>query len=577
MAPRVVSGKDLGPGGGVPHHQDMTEALTGYASRSWAALREAGSNPSIRLVVLAYIVFTVSKWALRIAKYVYLYEVAGPFGIAILGLIQMVPSILGVPFASGLGDRFARDRVLAVIYTLCAVVSVALAYVLSAGSDITVFYLLAAAVEVLGQIVRPVQAALLPALARTPSELVAGNVALSTSEAFGALAGPALGAAILVNGGPAAVALVAAAGCAMSVLAITRVHVGSVVQPMAKRVSHGLAGFLAGVGRALRAFARLPASRAIATGFLMQSTVHGMLTVLLVVLAASTLGLGAPGVGTLHAAMGAGGLIAAVFAMGLIGHDRLGPAWALALVGYGLPILLIGLVPSTGVAIVLLTVVGISNALIEVSGFTLLQRTVPDSIRAGVLGAVEGLIGLGYAIGGVLGSVLVERIDIRVAFVVAGAILPIVALLLWSRASRLDSEYVVPEAKLDVLRGLPIFAPLSLAALEHVASGLTETRYPAATTIIREGDPGEAFFVVIDGTAEVIEREQHQADLGPNASFGEVALIRGLPCPATVRTTTDVTAYRLPSADFLSAVTGHPHTAAAAGQVITDASAPDWA
>jgi predicted MFS family arabinose efflux permease len=561
----------------VPHHRDVTAALTGYASRSWAALREAGSNPSIRLVVLAYIVFTVSKWALRIAKYVYLYEVAGPFGIAILGLIQMVPSILGVPFASGLGDRFARDRVLAVTYTLCAVVSVALAYVLSAGSDIAVFYLLAAAVEVLGQIVRPVQAALLPALARTPSELVAGNVALSTSEAFGALAGPALGAAILVNGGPAVVALVAAAGCAMSVLAITRVHVGSVVQPMAKPVSHRLAGFIAGVGTALRAFARLPASRAIATGFLMQSTVHGMLTVLLVVLAASTLGLGAPGVGTLHAAMGAGGLIAAVFAMGLIGHDRLGPAWALALVGYGLPILLIGLVPSTGVAIVLLTVVGISNALIEVSGFTLLQRTIPDSIRAGVLGAVEGLIGLGYAIGGVLGSVLVERIDIRVAFVVAGAILPIVALLLWSRASRLDSEYVVPEAKLDVLRGLPIFAPLSLAALEHVAGALTETRYAAATNIIDEGDPGDAFFVVIDGTAEVIERGQHQADLGPDASFGEHALIRGTPSPATVRAKTNVTAYRLPSPDFLSAVTGHPHIATTGDQVITDPAAPDWA
>ena len=223
----------------MPHHRDVTAALTGYASRSWAALREAGSNPSIRLVVLAYIVFTVSKWALRIGKYVYLYEVAGPFGIAILGVIQIIPSILGVPFASGLGDRFARDRVLAVTYTLCAVSSAALAYVLSAGADITFFYLLAAAVEVLGQIVRPIQAALLPALARTPSELVAGNVALSTTEAFGALVGPALGAAILVSGGPALVAVAAAGGCAMAVLAITRVHLGSAEPPMAKRVSRG--------------------------------------------------------------------------------------------------------------------------------------------------------------------------------------------------------------------------------------------------------------------------------------------------------------------------------------------------
>ena len=422
--------------------------MSGYASRSWAALREAGGNPSIRLVVLAYVVFTVSKWALRIAKYVYLYEVAGPFGIAVLGIIQLIPSILGVPFASGLGDRFARNRVLAGTYALCTVTSAALAFVLFAGFDILLFYLLAAAVEVLGQIVRPIQAALFPALARTPSELVAANVAASTSEAFGALAGPALGAALLVNGGPALVALAATAGFGLSILAISRVHVETVVSPLARRASIGLRGFLGDATEGLRTLARLPDPRAIASGFLLQSTVHGMLTVLLVVLAITTLGLGAPGVGTLHAAMGAGGLIAAFLAIGLVGHRRLAPAWALSLVGYGLPILLIGLVPNAIAAILLLVVVGTSTAIIEVSGFTLLQRTVPDGIRAGVLGGVEGLIGLGYAIGGVLGSVMVERIDIRVALVVCGAILPILAVLLWSRVSRLDNEYVVSTAEL---------------------------------------------------------------------------------------------------------------------------------
>ncbi len=118
---------------------------------------------------------------------------------------------------------------------------------------------------------------------------------------------------------------------------------------------------------------------------------------------------------------------------------------------------------------------------------------------------------------------------------------------------------------------------MSLAALEHVAGEMTETRYPASTDIIREGDPSEAFFVVIDGTVEVIERGQHQADLGPDASFGELALISGVSCAATMRAATDVTVYRLPSSDFLSAVTGHPHISTASDQEITDSSAPDWA
>ena len=106
---------------------------------------------------------------------------------------------------------------------------------------------------------------------------------------------------------------------------------------------------------------------------------------------------------------------------------------------------------------------------------------------------------------------------------------------------------------------------------------MTETRYSANTDIISEGDPSEAFFVVIDGTAEVIERGQHQADLGPDSSFGELALISGVACAATVRATSDVTAYRLPSADFLSAVTGHPHISTTSEPVVTDRSVPDWA
>ena len=555
----------------------MFAAMRGYASKSLAALREAGGNPSIRLVVLAYVAFAVSKWALRIGKLVYLYDVAGPFGIATLGLIQLLPSIIGVPFASSLGDRFARERVLTVTYGLCAVGSVALAYVLNAGFDIVFFFVLAAAIEVLGQIVRPIQAALLPALARTPGELVAANVAVTTSEKFGALAGPALGAAILVAGGPALVALGAAAGFALAMLAIARVHVASTVPPLAVHAWTGLAGFVSGATRGLRTVARLSGPRTVSTGFLMQSMVHGTLTVLLVVLAVSTLGLGAPGVGTLHAAMGAGGVIAAVFAIGLVGHHRLAPAWALALVGYGMPILLIGLMPNAVVAMVLLAVVGVSNAILEVSGFTLLQRTVPDDIRAGVLGAMEGLIGLGYALGGVLGSVLVELTEVQVAFIVSGAILPVLALLLWPRASQLDEEFIVPESELRLLRGVPIFAPLSLAALEHLAAGMIETRHPAGTDIIREGEPGDAFYMVVDGTTEVIEAGQHQADLGPGASFGEIALIRGIPRPATVRATTDVTVYRLPSSYFLSAVTGNPHSPLAADQVNADGSVPDWA
>ena len=68
----------------------------------------------------------------------------------------------------------------------------------------------------------------------------------------------------------------------------------------------------------------------------------------------------------------------------------------------GTPILIIGLLPNAGLAVVVLVVLGIGNAVLDIAGFTLLQRTVPNAVRGRVFGMLESIVMLGLAAGSVL-------------------------------------------------------------------------------------------------------------------------------------------------------------------------------
>ena len=115
-----------------------------------------------------------------------------------------------------------------------------------------------------------------------------------------------------------------------------------------------------------------------------------------------------------------------------------------------------------------------------------------------------------------------------------------------------------------------MFEPLSLALLEQLAGGMQEVAYPRGTTIIQQGDPGDAFYLLIDGAVNVDRDGAHVDDMGAGASFGEVALISGEPRNATVVAAEDCRAFRLQCAPFLTAVTGNPYSQAAADRVAAE-------
>jgi CRP-like cAMP-binding protein len=118
-----------------------------------------------------------------------------------------------------------------------------------------------------------------------------------------------------------------------------------------------------------------------------------------------------------------------------------------------------------------------------------------------------------------------------------------------------------------------MFAPLSIAAKERVASSLVPLSVAAGDAVIRAGEVGDRFYVVGAG-ALVVDAPGRRVDAGPGDYFGEIALLWDIPRTATVTATADSIVYALERDDFLAVVTGHSAADAAGRQVAEARMAP---
>jgi CRP-like cAMP-binding protein len=96
------------------------------------------------------------------------------------------------------------------------------------------------------------------------------------------------------------------------------------------------------------------------------------------------------------------------------------------------------------------------------------------------------------------------------------------------------------DAKIDLLKGVPLFAGCSKAELQRVASLADELDLGEGATLIREGERGREFIVVVDGTVRVTRKGKKVRDLGAGDFIGEIALVSDVPRTATVTSTSPV-------------------------------------
>jgi CRP-like cAMP-binding protein len=156
-------------------------------------------------------------------------------------------------------------------------------------------------------------------------------------------------------------------------------------------------------------------------------------------------------------------------------------------------------------------------------------------------------------------SALVEAVGIRGALAITGAFVPAVLILVGPRLLGIDRHAVAPDAAvLDLLRRTPIFAPLPAPAIERLAPHLVRVDVPTGTVVIREGEPGDRFYVIARGEVDVASGGRSLGRRGVGDYVGEIALLRDVPRTATVTARTPVVLYALERGPFLAAVTGHP-------------------
>jgi hypothetical protein len=520
-------------------------------------------NRAIRRIEIAWSAGTAADWAFLVVLLVLAYDEGGTLAVGILGAVRVVPAILVAPFATMLVKRFRGERVLTAINVLRCGGAVATALVVGVGLPFEATYVLAAVVAGAGSLVRPIQSALLPALARTPRELVAANVASSVGEGLGTFAGPLLAGVLVAATGSVQASIFIAAVFAGAAATVTGVRFEGELD--ARGGTTGGATFrLADVPAVLR---RYPAAALVVGDFVAQVFVRGVFIALSVAVSIELLDLGEGGVGLLNAAVGLGGLVGALGALGLAGGARLGTVFVVALAGWGLPLVLIGAWPVAAISLAALFVTGVSNAVLDVSGFTLVQRGVANEDRVTMFAVMEGLFGVGLLAGSLAAPALDSLLGTRGALVLAGAMLPLCALATAGVIRRNADRGAVAEDQLELLRRNPLFAPLPLTALERLAEGMTPCSFPPGATVMRKGEPGERYVVIGEGEVDVTDDGRTLDTLGPGDGLGEIALLHRVPRTATATARTSVTGYAIDALVFLAAVAG-PAAAAAAEAVI---------
>lgn len=97
-------------------------------------------------------------------------------------------------------------------------------------------------------------------------------------------------------------------------------------------------------------------------------------------------------------------------------------------------------------------------------------------------------------------------------------------------------------SKIDLIKRVPLFASASKSELEEIASIADEIDLPEGKEVIREGESGREFLVIVEGTADVERGGRRIATLGPGDFAGEIALIAKMPRTATIKTTSAVRA-----------------------------------
>lgn len=514
------------------------------------------NDARLRRLVLAHLLAVVAEWAVTVGMLVHAHAWGGATAVGVVSLAVLAPPFLGAPLVAAalsrrhpLAVRLAGFAVQALSYGAAAV-----AVELDAPSPLVAVFVVLG----LGALntLRPTEAVLLPNLVQSTRELVTGNLLISYCDSSSALLGPLAAALLAGAGGPGLVFTGAAVGSLVALVA-TGWRVRRTELAAARPDDAATDRRRRLMRAALAELRERPWSIGVLGVASARNLVIGAFDVLLVIIALETLDLGDGGPGLLSALVGAGALCSVVATTVVVRRARLGPALLAALIATTAFCLLLAWHLELPVVLVVLPLLGICLSSMDNLGRILLQRST-DPRSLGPLFAFVGVVAAGgQLVGSAVAQLLLFVGGIDLALAGLGGVL--LVLVVGSRRSlrTADDHADVPVVEMSMLVGLPMFAPLPTAGLETVARAAGRIEVAPGTDVIRQGDPGDAFYVVANGEFDVVMSGELIRTARRGNFFGEVALLADVPRTATVTARTAGTLLAIHRTPFLVAVTGH--------------------
>jgi len=517
----------------------------------------------------------IGDWAYATAVVVWAYGAGGAHLVGVWAAVRLLLMAFVSPVGASLADRFPRKAVLIVSDVARAVLVGVATVLLLVGAPTLSILVVATLVSLIGCVFRPAQMAWLPSLTDKPAELTAANGASSTIESLAFFLGPALGALLVATTNVEVVFVINALTFLWSALMVMGIH-----QPARATADPGGSddggeadddheeGMLAEMAGGFVHIARDRNLTMIAILLCAQTLVAGATIVLGVVFAVDILGTGPEGVGFIDSAFGVGAVVGGFFAISRATKNRLAADFAVGTLLWSLPLLLIVAWPSPVAVFAAVIVLGFGNPLVDVNFATIVQRLAPDAVLGRVFGAFEGALIATMALGSAAMPFLIDGIGLRWTLAALALVVGIPTFLFLPRCRRLDATLRPPEGT-ELLRGIPIFAPMPSAALETLARGMGRRHIAAGTPIVSAGQESDLFFVIENGEVEVTLDGEVLRREGRGEFFGEIGLLRDVPRTATVTAVQDTDLVTVSREDFLEAVTGSEESLSTANDVVT--------
>ncbi len=223
----------------------------------------------------------------------------------------------------------------------------------------------------------------------------------------------------------------------------------------------------------------------------------------------------------------------------------------------------LGLTRSLAPALVAFAVFEVGAMLAEVASMTILQRVIPDAVRGRALGMIATVSTLANAAGSLVIPIGASVFGIETVLVACGVVslvgIAVAALLIGPAGDRGPAAEIVGVAARAA--ALPVFGGVPEASLIAAFSRAAELRVPGGTVVIRQGDPADRFYVILEGAFTVDQSARSDAPpvrlrtMGADEVFGEIGLLTGVPRTATVTAEGDGRLLALEARDFLELVT----------------------